>query len=1715
MPSTPQSQLTLSLFDSTALSGSLTLDAPMGGLRYREPAADDADDTPPVPEAARVPARNWRLAGDRTLAHGWKARAADNVAAIRLAHAITAEDRNATAEEQEVLSRFVGFGASELANSLFRRSGEAFRPGWEDLGTELEQLVTPEQMAGLARATQYAHYTPEYIVRAIWGAVTRMGFAGGTVLEPGCGTGLFLALMPEALVGKTAATAIEMDPCTATIAALLHPDAWVRNEDFTKARLTETFELVIGNPPFSDRTVRADDPAGKLGLCLHDYFIARSIERLKPGGLAAFVTSRYTMDKSSPTARAHIADMANLVGAVRLPQASMLAASGTEVVVDVLFFQKRAPGAAANGVEWDSLTEAVPEEDGEPALYVNRYFTDNPVWDGSAVLPPVGRFAAVLGAHGRTSGPFGPVYTSRGSTDGNLQLTLESVLARCPEGIHTPPDVPVARRPEASRVQVGTAAQGATVKEGSYLVLDSQLVQVVDGVPVPVPVRSGKDGEGIPAKHARILRALIPVRDWVRAVLRAQEANEPWTSAQVRLRVAYNTFKRHFGPINLASISSSTDAKTGEERETVRRPNLQPFLDDPDCWLVSSIEQYDEDSGTAKPGPIFTERVIHPPATPLVVTAGDALAVTLHEVGHVDLDRMAELLGRTRAEVVAELGEAVFLNPVLSIGDTEQWETADAYLSGPVRTKLAAAEASAALDPRFERNVDALRRVQPEDLLPSDISARLGGPWILAHVVEAFSAEVIGVRTRVRHTVEVASWSLDLSRFDGAAPATSTWGTVRRHAGLLLSDALNSSLPQIWDTVIVDGAEKRELNEKETEAAKEKLAKIKEAFERWVWTDADRTDRLARIYNDKFNNLVPRTFDGSHLQLPGASRAVSLRGPQKRVIWRIIAAGGTYIAHAVGAGKTFSMAAAIMEQKRLALISKAMMVVPGHCLAQASREFLLLYPNAQILVADEQNFAREKRARFLARAATANWDCIIITHSAFKFIAAPAWFEHGMVAEQVQAYEALLLKVSGDDRLTRKRIEHAKELLVAKLEALATGKDDMLTIAEIGVDQIIVDEAQEFRKLSFPTNMSGLKGVDPNGSQRAWDLYVKSRFIAQSQPMRPLILASGTPLTNTLGEMFSLQRFMQPDALEERGIHQFDAWASLFGDTRTELELQPSGRYKPVTRFAEFVNVPELIAMFRTVADVVLKDDLRAFVRLPTVQGTKRQIVTAPASAAFRGYQRVLDDRIKAIEERKRPPEPGDDILLSVITDGRHAAIDLRFVLDGMGNEPDNKLNKLVANVFRIWRETSEQRYVQPNGEPYPLPGAAQMVFSDLGTLAVEATRGFSAYRWIRSELVRLGVPAAEIAFMQEFKKSAAKQKLFNEVNSGKIRVLIGSSETMGTGVNAQQRLVALHHLDVPWLPSQIEQREGRIERQGNQNEEIGLYAYATLVSVDATSWQLLERKARFIAAALAGDRSIRRLQDLGSQANQFAMAKALASGDPRLMQKAGLEAGIARLRRLRAAHIDDQHAVRRTIADAHAMTVSSRTRCEQIEADLLLRTPTRGDLFTMEVGGKQVSERKLAGASLLSGIRILAKQHEAGKWTLAQIGGFAVKAQGRSWGAIAGYKLDVWLDRTGFEQEVALEDELTPLGLIARLEYNLDRFEVDLTGHRWRIAEAEAQVSSYTRRLGEPFAYEAELDSKQAELDAIEKDLAATSKDAAGQPADRPDGQADQSDAA
>ncbi len=1682
---------TLDLFNTTTLSSGLGLGVTAFGSDFGAGEHDAGQaSTPAIPKSQpatrpvyspRLPAHaghggdDFILATDRGLARGWKSRARDNLDAIRLAADIESADRPATREEQARLIRFTGFGASELANAVFRRPGEdGFRAGWNEMGVELQEAVSGADYASLARCTQYAHFTPEFIVRAMWAGLQRLGWRGGRVLEPGIGTGLFPALIPVELRDQVHVTGVEIDPVTARIARLLHPRARILNADFARTDLPASFDLVIGNPPFSDRTVRSDRAYRSKGLRLHDYFIARSIDLLKPGGLAAFVTSSGTMDKADCSAREHIARNADLVAAIRLPEGSFRADAGTDVVVDILFFRKRRHDEAEGDVSWLDTDEVRPVDGDDGAIRVNRWFARHPDF--------------VLGTHATASGPFGEAYTCMPRPGVDLAEALSDAISLLPEAIYH--GEPEAIDPDdagaATGVDADRDADGRGIREGSYFIApNTALTQIVDGAPVTITVRKGRSSDGVPEKHAQIIRKLIPIRDAVREVLKAQELDRPWKPAQVKLRIAWSNFVRAFGPINTTVVSTSEDPETGEVRETHRRPNLAPFLDDPDCWLVASIEDYDLETDTARPGPIFTERVIAPPSAPIINSPADALAVVLNERGHVDVDDIAELLHVDAQIVIADLGDAIFRDP-----ESGSWQTDDAYLSGQVRDKLKAAEAAAALDPAFERNVRALVAVQPADLGPSDITARLGAPWIPAADVVAFVKESMGAEIRIHHMPELASWTVQARQLGYMAAGTSEWGTDRRHAGELIADALNSRVPQIFDIIKDGDSERRVLNVVDTEAAKEKLTKIKTAFQCWIWSDPDRTDRLARVYNDRFNDIAPRRFSGDHLVLPGASGAFSLYGHQQRGIWRIISAGSTYLAHAVGAGKTMTMAAAVMEQKRLGLIAKAMMVVPGHCLAQAAREFLALYPTARILVADETNFTKDKRHRFLSRAATATWDAIIITHSAFRFISVPSAFEQQMIQDELELYEILLTKVESGDRVSRKRLERLKEGLKERLESLATRKDDLLTISEIGVDQIIVDGAQEFRKLSFATNMSTLKGIDPNGSQRAWDLYVKSRFIETKNPDRALVLASGTPITNTLGEMFSVQRYLHYAALFERGLHEFDAWASTFGDVTTELELQPNGKYKPVTRFATFVNVPELIAMFRSFADVVMPEDLRAYVKVPALSTGTRQIRTSKPSAAFKRYQVLLDQRIKAIEQREGPPEPGDDILLSVITDGRHAAIDLRLVDPDNDNEPDNKLNELVANALRIWQETADSAYVRPDGKPFELAGAAQMIFSDLGTISVEKTRGFSAYRWIRDELVRLGVPPSEIAFMQDFKKSEAKQRLFGDVRAGKVRFLIGSSDTMGTGVNAQLRLKALHHLDVPWLPSQIEQREGRILRQGNQHDVVDIFAYATEGSMDAQMWQNNERKARFIAAALSGDTSVRRLEDLGEgQANQFAMAKAIASGDPRLMQKAGLEADIARLERLRSAHQDDQFAIRRQIRDAERDIEYSTRRIGEIGQDHARLVPTTGEAFRMTVGEAVFTERKLAGRALMTEILTLVQLQQSGEVVIAGIGGFDLEYSGERFGQ-DGYRYTTMLVRTGAKTEIELSVTTTPLGAVAKLEHVLASLDEEQERARHRLAEAERRLASYRSREGGAFAFSDELAAKRRHLSEIEESL-------------------------
>lgn len=1658
-----------------------------------EPASDSQFDLfgAPINGAGKAaPAkqvdRNYYATGYRVLPKTWQGRAAANNACIQLASKIVGDDRHATREEQAALMLFTSYGASDLANGCFRdpSTGEYRQGGWADIATTLESITSSEQLTSLKRSTQYAHFTPERIIRHIWRAVTRLGFSGGRVLEPGMGTGLFLSHLPAALRDKTSFHGIEADPVTAQIAGLLYPNAKIQKADFADIRLRPNYSLVIGNPPFSSVVVRRDFDYRNDGLVLHDYFIVKSLNALRDGAIGAFVTSQGTMNKASTRVRETIASSCDLVGAIRLPEGTFAEESGTSVGVDILFFRRRIEDEASNGIKWTQTISS--EERGQESVAINEYFVDHP--------------EMVLGLHAIGKGRYGaaPVYACKPIPGRNLDADIDGAIRRLPALIASSDPDTILEDDEGLDLAI-VSGNNERLREGSFFVgPEGELCQVNDGIVELVAVKKNRGDTGIFQKHAGIIRALIPIRDTVRTILTAQERGHETGQEQKHLNELYDQFVAKHGPINRTDITTNENPETGERSETHRYPNLAPFRDDPDCWLVASIENYNIETNEAAKGPIFTTTVIGREVEQVINSPTDALALCLHTRGRVDIPYICDLLDSPEPDVISNLGDAVYHDPTIM-----EWVTADEYLSGKVRDKLQAAIAAASTNPAFARNVEALEQHQPVDIPPSDITARLGSPWVPATDIADFLRETLSVKTQVYHQPKLATWSVQEYKFYGTPATKAQWATHRYSLYDLVTDALNARSPVINDQVTdADGKTRSVINSTETEAAKEKNVAFRAAFADWIWTDGDRASRLTRIYNDTYNNLVARKFDGSHLTLPGANQTFKFYEHQTNVIWRQISAGSTYIAHAVGAGKTTSFAAGIMEQKRLGLVKKPVLAVPGHCLAQIAREFLALYPNAKILVADEQNFARDKRRRFLARAATGDWDAIVITHSAFKFIPIPREFEIEFLQTQLDEYEELLNDVDSEDRLSRKKIERQKEGFANRIEALSSAQDDFLTMSEIGIDQIYVDEAQEFRKLSFSTQQGNLKGVDPNGSQMAWDLFCKAAFVrAERQRLYPgahvdraLMLASGTPITNTIGEMFTIQRFMDRDALIERDLGEFDAWANTFGSTRTELELQPSGKYKPVTRFAEFVNVPELIMMFRSFADVVSHDDLKRHVKLPVLNTGGRQIVTAAASPTFRAYQKDLAARTSLIEKRTGQVKKGDDILLSVITDGRHAAIDMRLVIPWSGNEPENKLNDLIRNVLRINRESSDVTYLQPDGTPYATPGGTQMIFSDLGTLAAEKNRGFSAYRWIKDQLIAGGMAPDQVAIVHDFNGMQAKGRLFADMRSGKVRVTIGSTKKMGTGVNAQNRLRALHHLDVPWIPSDIEQREGRIARQGNQNEFIDIYAYVTQGSMDATMWQTNERKARFIMAAMSGDRSVRRVEDVGADAiNQFAMAKAIASGDPRLMQRSGLDAEISRLNRLRDAHFNNQHAMRMRIARAERDIAGSMQASEILLADIALRGP-RDKHPEITVRGQTHSEPKELGRllkALMTEVDTgsIGRRGERLTRKIATIGEFRVEYTARF--VIKELHTDAFLVSPNRDYELNIWSRTPGAVAVEHIQQALNRLEDLLEIEHSSIAHNKQLVLQSSSATDLPFPYEQELALKNEELDDIDASLA------------------------
>ncbi|MGA2500336.1 MAG: DEAD/DEAH box helicase family protein, partial [Tepidisphaeraceae bacterium] len=1238
------------------------------------------------------------------IASGEKSKARDILAAIRTVQSLEQEQRPATEEEKQILARFGGFGPVALSIFPDPVTGHYKDAGWQALGEELKSLLPPKEYDSAKRTTFNAFYTSPTVITAIHDAIDRLGIPDqATILEPGCGTGNFIKY------GKPGAhfIGIEMDSISGRIAKALHPGQDIRIENFRDTKLPEDrIDVVVGNVPFADLKL---DYQG-MRLSLHDYFFAKSIDALKPGGVMALVSSHYTLDKQNATIREYLADKADFVGAIRLPS-DAFKREGTAVVTDIVFFRKRDRGEPAHHVDADWLGIAPLEIDGAE-VSVNRYFLNHP----EMVLGQWSRKDTLYGGEGYSL-----------LSNGDLARQLQDAIQRLPQ--FTPLQASLAQ--EAPAAAFAPPPPERHITEGSFFVADDRTIcQSVGGQSVPV-VYGGTSLRADGTLTGKRLAALIGLRDRARRVLQSQ--NEGWPEAnrddaRQELNRAYGRFVLAHGPINKTTFGETADGNV------IRRmPNLVKFREDPDAMLVMSMEDYDEVTGKATKAAIMTKDVVGktPPITQ-VKSAEEGLLVSLNQKGKVDLPYISTLYGKPRKEVIAELGDLIFPNP-----QAKEWQTSDVYLSGNVRAKLAAAESAG---PAYARNVAALRNVQPEDVLPGDIDAGLGAPWIPASDIQTFAAELFRVEPStvpVVHLPKDAVWSLDAEyAAKQSVAATSEFGTARANGTWLLDLALNMKTPVIYDTIQAGDREERVVNHEETLAAREKQKLIKERFRSWVFADPLRTERLVRLYNDTYNNLRPRLFDGSHLDFPGMNQNIKLRPHQDDAVWRGMSSGNTLLAHTVGAGKTFTMAATGMKMKQAGLIKKPMYVVPNHLLEQFSREFMQLYPNAKLLVAAKEDLSRDRRKMLTAKIASGEWDGIIVTHSSFERIGMSRDYQEKFLLEQIAEYDALLIEHAeakggrGSNRNLIKAIEKQKAARAERLKDLLAEekKDDGLVFDELGVDHVFIDEAHYFKNLETPTKMDRVAGIQSGGSERAFDVYMKARYLGEQHPGHGVTFATGTPISNTMMEMYTMQRFLDPEGLRSRGLEHFDAWAATFGEVIDTMEISPDGAgLRPRSRFARFTNLPELQQMFRAFSDVQTAEMLN--LPRPRLEGGKPFVVACPMSSEQYALQQELVERYDRLRSQK--VDPRIDNALAITTDARKLATDARMLSATAPDFAESKLNRLVENVASIWERTAATR-------------GTQMIFSDMGVNPTEW--GYSPYDEIIRKLVAHGIPREQIA---------------------------------------------------------------------------------------------------------------------------------------------------------------------------------------------------------------------------------------------------------------------------------------------------------------------------------------------------------------------------------
>jgi N12 class adenine-specific DNA methylase/predicted RNA methylase len=1680
----------------------------------------------------------------------WLGNARQNVEAIELVKKLQSESRQATRAEQAMLAKFSGWGAADIRNNLFdpklnaklelmakyheavaalgskpyltnavykeylpaftvlqsksptlswystgnitRAMLDAAKPdiavtNWGALRDRLKAVMSDDEWKTAERSTQYAHYTGKEIVNAMWGAMDRMGFKGGAILEPGAGTGVFAGLMNAAVANNSSYTGIEYDAFTGAILKQLQPDERILTESFIDSTLPDNFyDVAIGNPPFSDTKVLSDPRYKKHNFALHDYFFAKTIDKVKPGGLMMFVTSRHTMDKQGDKARQYLAERADLMGAIRLPQTAFKNA-GTEVVTDIIFLRKKVAGEVYEGHKWLGLNE-VKVKGGKHL--VNEYFAAHP--------------EMVLGEGALESGQFGQQYTVLPNKTEAIEAQLAKATGLLPSGAFNPQNGTAAKAAQVRELDFNPKAK----KEGNYYVSDKgELMQVENRIGVPVTMRSKADQV--------MVADYVPLRDALNQAQYDQLNNGDWEVSLKHLHTAYKKFVAKHGNVLQNTVIERTtkevDEDTGEtlENTTLTRKFtlIDKLRDDFESSKLLGLETINDDTGEIKESPFFTQRTLLMRREAVINTPHDALLSSLNDIGAVDIPLIAKRIGLSESEVIAALGTSVYESP------SQGWQMADEYLSGNVKQKLKEAQAAAKTSRRYERNVEALIAAQPSPVPPSDITASLGMNWIPTNIYEQVLLEKAGVKANITYNEHTGNWSVDPISGHGTVAATVDWGTNKRNAADIMEAGLTGRQIRITETVGSGADRKSVFDATGTEQAVQKLKELRTAFSEWLWQDGARTDKLVTLYNDKFNTSVSRQFNGAHLTLPGTTSTITVFDHVKRGAWRIIQTGNTYLAHAVGAGKTWAMVISAMEQKRLGLINKPMMVVPNHMLQQFAQEWLQLYPAARLMVADEKQFHTDNRRRFVSRVSMSDLDGVIITHSAFKLLDLDPDFKAKIIQEKLDNLESALTDIQAQEgestngkksrnpkvRDIQSRIEKMEEKLKAVMSS--EGKDKNVRFDEMGVDFLYVDEAHEYRKLEF-TTLRQMKGINSVGSDRAADLQMKALWLEKKYPGRSLVLASGTPITNTMAEMYTVQRFMNPRALEEKGLQDFDAWASMFGEEQTEIEADASGKYAPVTRFSNMVNVPELTQMFREYADVLTSDHLGEMLgdHRPKVKGGARVMRVTPQVDAYLDFKQELADRLRVSREWKpskdQPNNP--DPVIRIIGDGRLAAIDMRFIDNTLPNDPASKLNQLAVGVIEAYKKGKDYEYKDKSGKVEAIKGSTQMVFSDLGFGAgVTEHRGFDARKWFERCLNSAGIPMSQIAFMSDYKKSADKAKLFKDMNAGRVRILVGSSKNMGTGVNAQQRLRVLHHLDTPWYPADLEQREGRIIRQGNKNRHVQIYAYSTKGSYDTNMWQLLARKQGFIDQAMSGDASVRRLEDI-SEVSQYQMATAMTAGNEDAIRLAGVSAELSRYDRLFRAHEEQRMKMKEgfalagnTIAVSERLLPIAEKMADQVQ-DL------SGDKFTAKVDKKSFDNRKEFGTELLGKFKVFSDNLKEGSEKLGEISGFSIEAVGNlSKGfkdAAMGYQVELEI-RLGDDSVIlargANED---PVGVAIRANNALVMMARKPAELKQKIEDAKAKRSALESRMDSKFQFTAEYTAKKLEARELQEKLQADS---------------------